>query len=157
MKTILHKVIVAVVSLMVTASCDSVKALPAPGTYEKRRKEATEVLQLRVVKIQKKGQDEEAEYFICDAKVVAVEKSVAGNKKGDIIQFETFYLSLKVVGPARPPRLRVGWYGRVYLNPPGYGDRTHLDTDTEILSLAADGESFEKLRQRRRRGLFRRR
>lgn len=148
MKAILHKAIFTAVGLMVTLPCGSANALPPPGTYEKLKREARVVLQLRVLKIQKTLAGGGWQYCICDARVVAVGRSAAGHKKGDIIQFETFYMISSVDGPAPPPRLWVGWYGRVYLDLPGEPrGPTNLDDDSEILRLAADGESFEKLRR----------
>ena len=156
MKPVLYRVLLAVVGLTLMGSAGSVNAELPPDAYKKLKEEAKEVLQLRVVKIQKVRQDvrqdESVQYFICDARVVAVERSAAGHKKNDAIQFETYYVydrSDGYGGPQSPQRLRVFWYGRVYLNPP-------VD-DSEILSLAAYGQSFEKLRQTRLRGLFRRR
>jgi hypothetical protein len=104
-------------------------------------------LQLQVVNIRKLRQDESVQYFICDAKVVAVERSAAGHRKNDSIQFETFYVydrSGGFAGPQCPPRLRVNWHGRVYLNPP-------VDDGNKVLSLAAYGQSFERLREKPRR------
>jgi len=153
MKTVSCKGVLAVVGLAVMVLGGLVHAELPPGAYKKLKEEAKEVLQLRVVRIQKVRQDESVQYFICDARVVAVERSAAGHKKSDAIQFETYYVydrSEGFAGPQSPPRLRVDWYGRVYLNPP-------VDDDSKVLSLAAYGQSFEKLQQRRRRGLFRRR
>jgi hypothetical protein len=153
MKTVLCRLILAVVGLTVMGLAGSVHAELPPGAYKKMKEEAKEVLQLQVVKIRKVRQDESVQYFICDARVVAVERSAAGHKKGDAIQFETYYVydrSGGFAGPQSPPRLNVDWYGRVYLNPP-------VDDDSEVLSLAAYGQSFEELRKTRRRGLFRRR
>ena len=153
MKTVYYRVLLAVVGLAVTGLGGSVHAELPPGAYKKLKKEAKEVLQLQVVKIRKGRQDESVQYFVCDAKVVAVERSAAGHMKGDAIQFETYYVydrSRGFAGPQSPPRLKVDWYGRVYLNP-------SVDEDSEVLSLAAYGQSFEKLQKTRRRGLFRRR
>ena len=153
MKTILFKAIFTTVGFVVTASCGFASAELPPGAYKELKREAKEVLQLQVTKVRKVREDESVQYFICEATVVAVERSAAGHKKGDSIQFETFYVYDKshgFAGPQSPPRLQVEWSGRVYLNPP-------VEDHTEALSLAAYGQSFEKLRQRRRHGLFRRR
>jgi hypothetical protein len=153
MKIASYRCVLAVTGIAVTVLGGSVHAELPPGAYAKLKKEAKEVLQLQVVKIQKVRQDESVQYFTCDAKVVAVERSAAGYKKGDAIQLETYYVydrSRGFTGPLSPPRLPVGWRGRVYLNPPE-------DDDSEVLTLAAYGQSFEKLQQRRRGGLFRRR
>ena len=147
MKTISRTAFFTAVGLLVTISCGAAYAELPPGAYKKLKKEAKEVLQLQVVNIRKLRQDESVQYFICDAKVVAVERSAAGHQKNDSIQFETFYVydrSGGFAGPQSPPRLRVNWRGRVYLNPP-------VDDGSKVLSLAAYGQSFEKLREKQRR------
>jgi len=153
MKSVLRIAICMTVGLMATISCGFANAELPPGAYKQLKKEAQEVLQLQVVKIRKVREDESVRYFICDATVVAVERTAAGLMKGATIQFETFHVydrSHGYAGPQSPPRLQGNWYGRVYLNPA-------LEDDSEILSLAAYGQSFEPLRERRRCGLFRRR
>lgn len=153
MKTLSCKAVLAVVGLTVMISSGLARAELPPGAYKKLKAEAKEVLQLKVLKVEKVRQDESVQYFICDAQVVGVERSAAGNKKGDAIQFETYYVydrSGGYAGPQSPPRLQVDWRGRVYLNPP-------VDDDSKVLTLAAYGQSFEKLQEKRRGRLFRRR
>ncbi|MBC8868877.1 MAG: hypothetical protein H8E44_05640 [Planctomycetes bacterium] len=148
-----HNGVLAVVGLAVMVLGGTAHAELPPGAYKKLKDEAKEVLQLQVVKVEKVRQDESVQYFICDARVVAVERSAAGHKKGAVIQFETYYVydrSGGFAGPQSPPRIPVDWKGRVYLNPP-------VEDDSKVFSLAAYGQSYEKLQQRRRRGLFRRR
>lgn len=153
MKTLSCKAVVAVVGLTVVSSSGSVHAELPPGAYKRLKAEAKEVLQLKVLKVEKVRQDESVQYFVCDAQVVGVERSAAGHKVSDAIQFETYYVydrSGGYAGPQSPPRLQVDWRGRVYLNPP-------VDSDSKVLSLAAYGQSFEELKRKRRGGLFRRR
>jgi len=147
-----HNGVLAVVGLAVMVLGGTAHAELPPGAYKKLKGEAKEVLHLQVVKVEKVRQDESVQYFTCDARVIAVERSAAGHKKGDVIQFETYYVydrSGGFAGPQSPPRIPADWKGRVYLNPP-------VEDDSKVLSLAAYGQSFEK-QQRRRRGLFRRR
>jgi hypothetical protein len=135
--------------------CTSLRAELPPGTYEKLKKEAQEVLQLRITKV---TQSEEGEpdipRFICDAQILAVERSKAGHKKGDEIRFHSYHVTEKALrqgfaGPQSPPLLKAGWTGRVYLN---------AMEGEEELDLAAYGQSFEptKKTRPRRRWRFRR-
>jgi hypothetical protein len=116
-----------------------------PGAYEQLKKEAPEVYQLRIQSVkQTANEGPDIQGFRCEAEILAVERSKAGRKKGDVVQFHSYYVSPQArqrdfVGPQSLPLLKAGWTGRVYLKP------------SEIiagLDLAAYGRSFEPLRIR---------
>ncbi|MES1213555.1 MAG: PDZ domain-containing protein [Singulisphaera sp.] len=110
-----------------------------PGAYEQLLKEAQEVYKLRVDNVeQQPGETSTTIHYLCDAEILAVERSKAGRKPGDKIRFATYYVPPEVwrrgfAGPKSPPLLKAGWQGTVYLNPPEEGD---------VLQIAAYGRSF---------------
>ena len=128
----------AVVSGTVVATTVARAELP-PGAYEQLLKDAQEVYRLRVDKVEStEGDPSGVEHFVCDADVLAVERSQTGRQPGDKIRFATYYVPPEVwrrgfAGPKSPPLLKAGWQGTVYLNPPREGSD---------LELAAYGRSF---------------
>lgn len=134
-----------------------------PGTYEMLKSEAKEVLQLEVTKVTRLG-DEEAQKdpeqrFLCEAKITGIDRSASEQAVGNTILFETYYIAPSdrngFVGPAIPPKVPVGWRGKIYLNP--MTDESATQGETPVYELAAYGQSFvasktRALRQNTRRG-----
>jgi hypothetical protein len=128
----------AVVGLFLLSSAVVRAELP-PGAYEQLLKDAQEVYRVRVDKVEPANNDASGvQHFVCDATILSVERSRAGQLPDQKIQFASYFVPLEVsrrgfVGPKSPPLLTVGWQGTVYLNPPEEG---------RILQLAAYGRSF---------------
>ena len=105
-----------------------------PTGYEQMLKDAQEVLDVKVTKVTPaKGSDENKQNFIVDATVLGVERSAAGLKAGDKIQFNSYIVLRQNRGPVPPPKLQEGWTGKVYLKPAPEG---------KVYDLAAFGRSF---------------
>ena len=125
-----------------------------PGAYEELKQEAKEVLNLKIEKVTRVRGDDQI-YYHCQAKVNQVERSAHGYKKGDVVTFETWLLSADAkknfAGPAVPPKLPVGWSGKVFLNPPESDPDAKDAEDADVLQLAAYGRSFEPDKKKRRR------
>jgi len=134
MKRILFYAVLGMLTLV-----DLSRAELPPGAYEELLKDATEVYQLRIEKVdQQPDQKSGVQNFLCTAKIIAVDRSTVGRQAGDTIQFATYFVPPEVsrrgfVGPQSPPLLKAGWEGRVYLNSP---------TEGTTLQLAAYGRSF---------------
>jgi hypothetical protein len=123
----------AIVAAAVWANRAALAELP-PGAYESMLKEAQEVLDLKVTKVTPASPpDQSMQNFTVDATVTGVERSKAGLKAGDKIQFGTYLMVRPMPGPMPPPKLQDGWTGKVYLNAPREGN---------LYDLAAYGRSF---------------
>jgi len=105
-----------------------------PGAYESLLKEAQEVVDLKVTKVTPSSPaDQSMQHFTVDATVTGIERSKAGIKPGDKIQFDSYLALRPLAGPMPPPKLQDGWTGKVYLNAPREGN---------VYDLAAYGRSF---------------
>jgi hypothetical protein len=111
-----------------------------PGAYEELKKNASEVMIVKIMKVKtpegKKG------HFpvLFTAKVLGVTRSTSGVEKGQTISIGSYHVTKKArkegfVGPRIPPLLSAGWEGKVYLN---------KHQDKNVYTIAAYGESFEE-------------
>ncbi len=152
---VFHKSLKACVSVVLTVWCGSAMGELPPGTYEKLKAEAQEVLEIRVTKVgEKRETDNGVYYYVCDAEVLSVTRSTAGFQPGDVVRFETFFVSRKAIeggfaGPASPPLVKEKWRGRIYLNTPPPGSEVQPDAEKTVLKLAAYGRSFEAVKRGR--------
>jgi hypothetical protein len=113
-----------------------------PGAYEELLRNAEEVLDLRITKVTQTATDADNQLYLCDATVLGVERSKSGIKRGDTIQFESYYVPEAVRrrgwgGPKVPPRLSAGQTWRVSLNA--------TEEAGKPFALAAYGRSFQPL------------
>ena len=137
----MHILIVALISTLLLPS--SLKAELPPGAYAQLKRQAREVFQLRIESVQEIGEPAaDTREYLCEAKVLVVERSLTGVKDGDSIHFRTYSVRPEAwaqgfVGPKSPAPPVKGWLGRVYLE-----QRSVLD---ESLQVAAYGESFVRL------------
>lgn len=121
----------------------SLKAELPPGAYAQLKRQAHEVFQLRIEGVQEIGKPgADTREYLCDAKVLVVERSLTGVKDGDLIRFRTYSVRPEAwargfVGPKSPAPPIKGWLGRIYLE-----QRSVMD---ESLQVAAYGESFVRL------------
>jgi hypothetical protein len=112
-----------------------------PGAYEELLKDAEEVLDVQITRVMPASATPTDEpQYICDAKVLKVDRSKAGVKVGDSIQFKSYYVSEATrrsgwAGPQVPPRLAAGQSWKISLN----------GSDGEPYRLAAFGRSFQPL------------
>jgi len=126
-----------------------------PGAYEELKKEAQEVLEIRVTKVgERRETDSGVFYYECDAEVLSVTRSKAEIKAGEIVRFETYFVSRKAiesgfVGPASPPLVKEDWRGRIYLNAPHVDSAEQPNAEKTVLELAAYGRSFEEAKRDR--------
>jgi hypothetical protein len=132
-------VLIAAVGLsvaLVTARAE----LP-PGAYEELKKNASEVMTVKILKVEtpegKKGHFQ----VLFTAKVMEVTRSKSGVEKGQTLRIASYHVTEKArkqgfVGPRIPRLLPVGWEGRVYLN---------KKQDKTVYDIAAYGESFEEI------------
>jgi membrane-associated protease RseP (regulator of RpoE activity) len=133
---------IAIASSCFVLSTPAHAELP-PGAYEELLKEAQEVLEVRITKVTQTNDSNGNElHFICDATVQGVERSKAGIKQGDTIQFASYYVTEATqrqgwAGPKVPPRLSVGQTWRVSLNAAAEAGKP--------FELAAYGRSFQSI------------
>jgi hypothetical protein len=113
-----------------------------PGAYEELKKNASEVMTVKILKVEtpegKKGHFQ----VLFTAKVLEVTRSKSGVEKGQTLRIASYHVTEKArkegfVGPRIPRLLPVGWEGRVYLN---------KKQDKTVYDIAAYGESFEETR-----------
>jgi len=111
-----------------------------PGAYEELKKNAAEVMTVKILKVKtpegKKGHFQ----VLFTAKVLEVTRSKSGVEKGQTLRIASYHVTEKArkegfVGPKIPSLLPVGWEGRVYLN---------KNKDKNVYDIAVYGESFEE-------------
>jgi hypothetical protein len=113
-----------------------------PGAYDELKRDAQELLQIRIDAVKEKEPISAAmRNFECTATVVKVDRSKAKLARGAKIRFDSYFVTPEAfqrgfVGPKSPPLLAAGWTGKIYLN------REEGKTD---YSLAAYGRSFEPM------------
>lgn len=113
-----------------------------PGAYEELLKAAPEVLDIRITKVlDASATPTDQPEFICDATVLDVKRSASGIKRGQTIQFKSYYVPESTrqrgwAGPKPPPRLSAGQTWRISLKP---------GEDGAPFQLAAYGRSFQPL------------
>lgn len=120
-----------------TAYC----ALP-PGSYDKMKAEASEVLKVEILSTQNKPQDGNFMDVIFIARVIEVKRSKTQLKKGQDISIHSYHATKPLRGPVNPPLLAQGWTGTVYLNK-GTGKPENEGKKNDYC-IAAYGRSFEK-------------
>jgi hypothetical protein len=137
-KSIIPLLLITALSLLVCITI-APAALP-PGSYDKLKAEAQEKLTVNIIAVEKQEESKQRLEVLFTAEVLAVERTKACLKPGDIIQIQSYRWTGKYRGPKNPPVLPVGWIGIAYLN--------KADSDTEdadnLYSLAAYGASFEE-------------
>jgi hypothetical protein len=137
-KSVLPLFLVAAFSIIVYAAT-AAAALP-PGSYDKLKAEAQEKLTIKIIRVEKKEQNDRRLEVLFTAEVLAVERSETCLKPGDTIQVQSYRWTKRYAGPKNPPLLSAGWTGIAYLN--------KADTDDEgannLYTLAAYGASFEE-------------
>jgi len=114
-----------------------------PGAYEELKNNASEVLTVKVLKIETPEGRKGHFPVLFTAKVLGVTRSKSGVVEGQTITIASYHVTKKArkkgfVGPRIPPLLSAGWEGRVYLNKP---------QDKKAYDIAAYGESFEETRR----------
>jgi len=130
----LNRTLIAVAIAVAAICASTARAELPPGAYESLLKEAQEVVDLKVTKVSPSSPaDQNMQHFTVDATVTGVERSKAGIKPGDKIQFDSYLVLRPLAGPMPPPKLQDGWTGKVYLNAPREGN---------VYDLAAYGRSF---------------
>lgn len=113
----------------------SVRAELPPGSYDRLRAVAPEALVIEVVNVGRKLGDQGRTAVIMQAKVLTVERSKTGLKKGDIISIHyTRIEQLGVVGPRQVPLLEKGGIYPAFLQK---GDKD------KVYEPTAYGESFK--------------
>lgn len=135
-----RRLIITAAAVVFLNVCVQADAALAPGTVEKMRNKAPEVLQIEVLtatKGQAKGEDQQVTYT---AKVVSVTRSASQLKVGTEIRIESYirnpnFTGLPQPGPAAPDLLPQGWTGTAYLRP---------IANTKALKIAVFGHSFVK-------------
>jgi hypothetical protein len=111
----------AIVFALITALLPRLAtAALAPGTVEKMKAKATDVLHLKIAKVEKKGTSGIQLKLVYTATVLKVERTKSGRKAGDSIQIASYRIIalLPPPGPKNPPLLEAGWVGTIYLNAP---------------------------------------
>lgn len=110
-----------------------------PGAYDELKRDAQELLQIRIVRVREKEPiSADMRNFECTATVVRVERTKSRLAAGATIRFDSYYVSPAAfqrgfAGPASPPLLAAGWQGMVYLN---------REEGKQDYTLAAYGRSF---------------
>jgi len=113
-----------------------------PGSYNKMKEKASEVLKVEIVSVQKEPRDENYTTVIFTAKAIEVRRSETQLKKGQDIRIHSYHFKAPRRGPANPPLLARGWTGIVYLNK-GTGEPENKGKKNDYC-IAAYGRSFEK-------------
>jgi hypothetical protein len=132
--------VVLVSTIGLCAALVRVRAELPPGAYEELKKNAAEVMTVKILKVKtpegKKGHFQ----VLFTAKVLEVTRSKSGVEKGQTLRIASYHVTEQArkegfVGPRIPSLLPVGWEGRVYLN---------KNKDKNVYDIAAYGESFEE-------------
>lgn len=113
-----------------------------PGAYEELKKNASEVLTVKILKVETPEGKKGHFHVFYTAKVLEVTRSTSGVEKGQTLRIASYHVTEKArregfVGAKIPPLLRVGWEGKVYLN---------KNQGKQVYDIAAYGESFEETR-----------
>ena len=130
-------------TISLCAALATARAELPPGAYEELKKNASEVMTVKILKVQtpegKKGHFR----VVFTAKVLEVTRSKSGVEKGQTVRIASYHVTEKArkegfVGAKIPSLLRKGWEGSVYLN---------KNQDKQVYDIAAYGESFEETRK----------
>jgi hypothetical protein len=114
-----------------------------PGAYEELKKNASEVMTVKILKVETPEGKKGHFHVFFTAQVLEVTRSQSGVERGQTLRIASYHVTEKArkagfVGPKIPPLLRVGWEGKVYLN---------KNQDKKVYDIAAYGESFEETRK----------
>jgi hypothetical protein len=114
-----------------------------PGAYEELKKNASEVMTVKILKVQTPEGKKGHFHVFFTAKVLEVTRSKSGVEKGQTVRIASYHVTEKArkegfVGARIPALLPVGWEGKVYLN---------KNQDKQVYDIAAYGESFEETRK----------
>jgi hypothetical protein len=131
------------VTIGLCAALVTARAELPPGAYEELKKNASEVMTVKILKVETPEGKEGYFHVFFTAQVLEVTRSKSGVEKGQTIRIGSYHVTEKArkegfVGPRIPPLLPVGWEGKVYLN---------KKQDKKVYDLAAYGESFEETRK----------
>ena len=130
----------AAAMVLLLAVSSSFAALP-PGAVDAMKKDATDHVALKIIKVQRiKSEKKTAGYInlVYTAKVTKVKRSKSGLKPGAVITIKAYHWSkagLLPPGPKNPPLLKADWVGSIYLNA--------VDLKKHHFKLAAYGHSFD--------------
>lgn len=114
--------------------------------YQRLRREAPELLHLRLDRVVVTDDGPDTINYRIDATVDKVERSAQNLKKGDSLSFESYYVRPEAwrrgfVGPKSPPILYPGWTGWIFLDnspsgqglgPAAYGNSFHYSYDLTV-------------------------
>jgi len=112
-----------------------------PGAYEELKKNASEVMTVKILKVQTPEGKKGHFHVFFTAQVLEVTRSKSGVEKGQTLRIASYHVTEKArkegfVGAKIPALLPVGWEGKVYLN---------KNQDKQVYDIAAYGESFEEI------------
>jgi len=118
-------------------------ALP-PGSADKLKKEADEVLVIKIVDSDIEESKKALSKVIYTAEIKEVRQSKSGLQAGETVRIESYFVSCQkkmkgFVGPKPPPLLSIGWIGLAYLN---------AAKDGSLYKIAAHGDSFTDIKNR---------
>jgi len=125
-----------------------------PDYYKFLRKNAAEVLTVRVTSLKFLVSDDEPHFpFVVTARVLSVSRSAAGLNRGDIITIGLMTWPRGSISCAAPdPMLLPGWKGRIYSEPVTESwFAGQFRSDSPIVRPAALTESYEPTRRSRKR------
>ena len=110
--------VVILAALITGVGVDPAPAALAPSTVKKMKDGATDVLQVKITKVEKKGVEGGRLRLVYTATVTKVDRSKSGRKVGDSIRIASYrhVALLPRIGPKNPPLLDADWIGTVYLN-----------------------------------------
>ena len=130
----------ATVSILAFSAVLGLAALP-PGSYDKLKDEASDVLRVKIAKAEVKQAKGGLQDVVYTAEVLSVRRSKSGHKRGDTVQIVSYRLepgAPPLAGPGVPPQLKAGWKGTAFLN---------QGKDEKSLKPAAYGQSFVPFRR----------
>ena len=125
-----------------------------PDYYKFLRKNAAEVLTVRVTSLKFLVSDEEPYFpFVVTARVLSVSRSASGLRRGDVIAIGLMtWPSGSISCTAPDPILLPGWKGGIYSEPlTGSWFNGHFRSDSPIMRPAALTESYEPTRRSSKR------
>ena len=136
------KYLITCICLALVVAAESALAELPPGAYENLKTNATDVLMVKITKVEMQKGQGVFQDIVYTAEVLKVDRSKSGRKVGDTIQISSYRLrSPSFEGPRIPSLLKTGWTGKAYLNA-AKGNAGHR--------LAAYGESFEAEKKKKK-------
>ena len=136
----------AMVFLMAMLLANVAMAMPAPGTYEKLRNGAEEVLRIRIINVGLEASDSiDPRRYTVQARVLAVFRSKSGLRRGNIITFSSHVTPADTMRTcaSSPPLVMKFWTGRIYLNGSSQVQQvSHAPGKKQTFELAAHSRSM---------------